>query len=85
VYISLGNINVEVERKAAFKSTVDKESLRETDNDNVVIFATSKHLVVKTTMFPYHSINICAWNCLDGKTHNHTDHVLVDKRRMPDL
>ena len=41
-------------RKVIFKSTIGNESLRQDSNDNgvrIVNFVTSKHLVVKGTMF----------------------------------
>jgi hypothetical protein len=52
----------------------------EISNDNdvrVVNFATSKKLVVKSTMFPHRSIHKYAWTSPDGKTHKHIDHVLI--------
>jgi exonuclease III len=45
-------------------------SLHETSNDNgarVVNFATSKNLVVKSTMFPHRKIRKYTWTSPDGK------------------
>jgi hypothetical protein len=67
-----------------FKPTIGNESLHETSNDNgvsVVNFATSKNLVVESTMFPHRKIHKYTWTSPDGKTHNQIDHVLVDRRR----
>jgi len=47
----------------------------------LVNFATSKNLVVKSTMFPHRNIHKHTWTSPDGKTHNQIDHVLIDKRR----
>jgi hypothetical protein len=60
-----------------------KESLHEDSNDNgvrVVNFATSKNLLVKSTMFPHRNIHKYTWTSPDGKTHNQTDHVLIDSK-----
>jgi hypothetical protein len=46
----------------------------------VVNFATSKNLVVKSTMFLHQNIHKYTWTSPDGKTHNHIDHVLIDRR-----
>jgi hypothetical protein len=58
--IVLGVFNAKVGREDIFKPTVWNESLHETSNDNwvgVVNFATSKTLVVKSTMFPHRKIH----------------------------
>jgi hypothetical protein len=60
------------------------ESLHEISNDNgvrVVNFATSKDLIVKSTMFPHRNIHKYTWTSPDGNTHNHIDHIMVDRRR----
>jgi len=46
----------------------------------IVNFATSKNLVVKSTMFTHRNIHKYTWTSPDGKTHNQTDHVLIDRR-----
>ena len=46
----------------------------------IVNFATSKNLVVKSTMFPHRNIHKYTWTSPDGKTHNQNDHVLIDRR-----
>jgi hypothetical protein len=47
----------------------------------IVNFATSKNLVVKSTMFPHREIHKHTWTSPEGNTHNPIDHVLIDKRR----
>jgi hypothetical protein len=70
-------------KEYTFKPTIGNESLHEDSNDNgvrVVNFATSKNLVVKSTMFPHRNIHKYTWTSPDGKTHNQIDHVLIDRR-----
>ena len=73
-----------------FKPTIGNESLHQDSNDNggsndngvrIVKFATSKNLVVKSTMFPHRNIHKCTWTSPDGQTHNQIDHILIDRRR----
>jgi len=54
--IVLGDFNAKVWRKNIFKLTIGNESLHQDNNDNwvrIVNFATSKNMVVKSTIFPY--------------------------------
>jgi hypothetical protein len=82
--ILLGDFNVKVGRKGILKLTVGNKSPHEISNDNgvrVVNLATSKNLVVESTMFPHHSIHKYTWTSPGGKTHNQIDHILIDRRR----
>ena len=66
-----------------FKPIIGQESLHQNSNENgvrLVNFATSKNLVVKSTMFPHQNIHKYTWTSPDGKTHNQIDHVLIDRR-----
>jgi hypothetical protein len=86
--ILLENFNAKVGREDIFKPTIRNESLHETSNDNgvrVVNVATSKNLVVKSTMFPYRKIHKYTWTFPDGKTHNQIDHVLIGRRRQSSI
>jgi hypothetical protein len=79
----LGDFNAKVGREDILKPTTGNESLHEIRNDNgvrVVNFATSKNLIVKSTMFPHHTIHKSTWTSPDGKTHNQIDHILIDRR-----
>jgi endonuclease/exonuclease/phosphatase family metal-dependent hydrolase len=81
--ILLGDFNAKVGREDIFKPTSGNESSRKISNDNgvrVVNFATSKNLVVKSTMFPHSSIHKYTWTSPHGQTHNQIDHVLIDRR-----
>jgi hypothetical protein len=51
------------------------------NDKELVNFATSKNLVVKSTMFPHRNIHKYTWTSPDGKTHDQIDHILVDRRR----
>jgi endonuclease/exonuclease/phosphatase family metal-dependent hydrolase len=82
--ILLGDFNAKVGREDIFKPTIGNESSHEISNDNgvrVVNFATSKTLVVKSTVFPHRSILKYTWTYPDGQTHNQIDRVLIDRRR----
>ena len=66
-----------------FKLTVGNESLHQDSNANgvkIVNSATSKSLVVKSTMFPHRNIHKYTWTSPDGKTRNQIDHILIDRR-----
>jgi endonuclease/exonuclease/phosphatase family metal-dependent hydrolase len=47
----------------------------------LINFATSKNVVVRSTMFPHHSIHKYTWTSPDRKTHNHIDYVLIDRKQ----
>src|SRR5215510_5963872 len=82
--ILLGDFNAKVGREAIFKPTIGNESLYQDSNDNgvrILNFATSKNLVVKSTMFPHQNVHKYTWTSPDGKTHIQIDHVLIDRRR----
>jgi exonuclease III len=78
------DFNSKVGREDIFKPTIGNESFHEISNDNgvrLVNFATSKHLRVKSTMFPHRNIHKYIWTSPDVKTHNQIDHILVHRRR----
>jgi hypothetical protein len=77
----LGDFTAKVGREDIFKLTIENESLHEISNHNgfrVVNFATSKNLIVKSTMFQHRNIHKCTWTSPDGNTHNQIDHILID-------
>ena len=58
-------------------------SLHHDSNDNgvrIVNFATSKNIVVKSTMFPHRNIHKCTWTSPGGQAHNQFDNILIDRR-----
>jgi endonuclease/exonuclease/phosphatase family metal-dependent hydrolase len=83
VKILLGDFNAKVGRVNIFKPTIGNESLQQDRKDNgvrIVNFATTKNLVSKSTMFPLRNIHKYTWTSHDGKTHNHIDHILTERR-----
>jgi hypothetical protein len=63
-----------------FKPKIGNENLHEINNANgvsVVNFATSKNLIVKSTMFTHRNIHKYTWMSPDRKTHNQIDDILV--------
>jgi len=81
--IILGDFKAKVGRENIFKPTIGNESLHQVSNDNdvrIVNFATSKNSVLKSTMFPNRNIHKYTWDSPDGKIHNQTDHILIDRR-----
>ena len=86
--ILLGDFNAKVGRENIFKPTIGNESLHQDSNDNgvrIVNFATSKNLVVKSTMFQHRDIHKHTWTSPDGKTHNQIDHILIDRRQQSSI
>jgi len=81
--ILLGNFNAKVGRENIFKPTIGNDCLHQGSNDNgvrIVNFATSKNLVVKSTMFLYRNPHKHTWNSPDGKTHNQIANILIERR-----
>ena len=69
--ILLGDFNAKVGRENIFKPTIGNESLHQDSNNNgvrTVNFATSKNLVVKSTMFPHRNFHKYTWTSPDGQT-----------------
>jgi hypothetical protein len=81
--ILFGDFNVKIGGQDTFKPTFGNENPREISYDNgvrVVNFATSKNLVVKSTMFPHHNFHKCTWTSPEEKMHNQIEHVLIQRR-----
>jgi hypothetical protein len=60
----LQDFNAKVGKEFIFKSTTGDASLDEINNDNgvtAVNFATSKNLIVKSTMFPHVNLHKFTW------------------------
>jgi hypothetical protein len=82
--IVFGEFNAKAGKENIFKPTAGNEGLCEVINDNevrVVNCATSKNLVVKSTIFPHRKIHKHKWTFQERKKENQIDHVLADGRR----
>jgi len=72
-----------VERENTFIPPIGNESLHQYSNNNgvsIVNFATSKNLVVKSTVYPHRNIHKYTWNSPDEKAHKQINHILIDRR-----
>jgi hypothetical protein len=81
--ILLGDFNAKVGRENIFKPTIGNKILHKDSNDNgvrIINSATSKNLVVKSTMFLHRNIHKYTCNFTNGKTHNQIDNILTDRR-----
>jgi len=82
--ILLGDVNAKVRgRENILRTTIGNGSLHQDGNDNgarIMYFATSKNLVVKSTMFQHRSVHKCTLTSPDGQTHNQIDHISIDRR-----
>jgi hypothetical protein len=62
--ILLEEFNAKLGRENIFNPIIGNKCLHQDNNDNgvrIVNFATSKHLVVKSTMFPHQNIHKYTW------------------------
>ena len=67
--ILLEDFHAKLGKENIFKPTVGNESLHLVPIDNrIVNFATTKNLVIKSTMFPHQNIRKYTWTSSDGKT-----------------
>ena len=69
--ILFGDFNAKAGAENIFKPKVGNESLHQDSNDNgvrIVNFATSKNLILKSTMFPRRNIRKYTWTSPDGNT-----------------
>jgi hypothetical protein len=78
--ILLAEFNAKVGRENIFKPTSGNESLHQNKGVRIVSFATSKNLVVKSTMFLNYNIHQYTWTSPDGRTYNQIYHILTDRR-----
>ncbi|XP_075979935.1 uncharacterized protein LOC142979060 [Anticarsia gemmatalis] len=81
--ILLGDFNAKVGREDVFKPTIGMFSKHSQSNDNgvrLISFATSKAMVIKSTMYRNKDIYKGTWKSPDGRTINQIDHALIDDR-----
>jgi hypothetical protein len=75
--ILLADFSAKLGREDILKPAIGNASLHKINNDNgvrVINFATSRILIIKSTMFPHCKKHKFTWTSHDGKTHNHIDH-----------
>jgi hypothetical protein len=80
----LGDFSAKIGRESILKPTIEKEISQEISYDNGIRaanFATTKNLVVKSTMLPHRKIHKHTRTSPEGNTNNQTDHVIIDRRR----
>jgi hypothetical protein len=79
-WIILLDFNEKVGTEQIFKAIIENESLHEIRNDNG-IKVISKHLTVKSAMFPHRNTHKHSYASPDGKIHNQINYVLIDTWR----
>jgi hypothetical protein len=65
-----------------FNPIIRNDSLQQDNNDKgvrLVKFAISKSLVVRSTTFPHRNIHQYTRTSPNGKTHNQTDHIFIER------
>ena len=70
-------------RKSIFKPTIGNESLHQVSDDGVGVIncTTSKtNLALKSKMFSHRNIRKYTWISPEGKTHNQSNHISIDRR-----
>ena len=81
--ILLGDFNAKVGRENILKSTNGNGKLHQDSSDKgvrIINLSTSKNGALKSTMFLHRNIHNYTWTSPNGKTHNHIDHILIDRR-----
>jgi hypothetical protein len=77
----LGDFIAKVGREDIYKPKIRNENLHEISNRvGVVNFATSKNRTVNSTIFPHRNIHKFTLKSSDGKTRDHIDNILIDRR-----
>jgi hypothetical protein len=78
IWTSLRDFNAELCRKDVFKPTIWNKNVHEINNDNMVIvvnFATTKNVIVTSSMISHRNTHKFTWRSPDGKSYK--DHVLI--------
>jgi hypothetical protein len=83
--IIIGAMNAKVGNEDVYRSFIGKYSLHNKTRDNgmrLINFASSRNMVVGSTMFSHKDIHKRTWKSPDGNVFNQTDHILTDARHF---
>ncbi|PNF41348.1 hypothetical protein B7P43_G16505 [Cryptotermes secundus] len=86
--IIIGDMNAKVGNEDVYRSDIGKHSLHNKSNDNgikLINFASSRNMVISSTMFNHKDIHKQTWKSPDGNVFNQIDHILIDVRHCSDL
>lgn len=82
--IVLGDFNAQIGKEPVFIPTIGKHSLHQKTNDNgerLISFATSRSLVIMSTIFPHKEKHKQTWTSPNGVA-TQIDHILVSNRHF---
>jgi endonuclease/exonuclease/phosphatase family metal-dependent hydrolase len=86
--INIGDMNAKVGKEKIYRPIIGKHSLHKMSNDNgmrLINFASSRNMVIGSTMFEHKDINKRTWKSADGNVFNQIDHILINVRHCSDL
>ncbi|PNF23327.1 hypothetical protein B7P43_G15831, partial [Cryptotermes secundus] len=86
--IIIGDMNAKVGREDVYSSVIGTHSLRNKSNDNgmrLINVASSRNMVVGSTVFNHKDIHKRTWKCPDGNVFNQIDHILINVGHFSDL
>jgi len=78
IKIVLGDTIVTIGRELMYVPSAGIESVHEESNDNgqkIILFATSRSLVISSTTFPHKNIHKYSWKSPDGRNMKQIDHL----------
>ena len=88
VKLITGDLNAQIGKEAIYYCTTGKEAFHQESNENVkrpINFATSRNMVIGTTLFPHQEIHKITWRSPDAHYFSQTDHLLIDSRHVSHL
>ena len=83
VKIVIGDANAQIGKEELFVPVIGKHSLHESSNGNglkLIDFATSRGMVIGSTLFPHKKIHKGTWKSPDNQTINQIDHILIESK-----
>jgi hypothetical protein len=76
-------MSAKVRKEQIYRPIIGKHNLHKMSNDNgmrLINFASSRNMVVSSTMFEHKDIYKRTWKSPEGNVFNQTDHILIDVR-----